>query len=199
MSQAPQPIPPSPESGSGHGVPRPAGADSPRSAGAMRSTDAGATPERRDRGHYFEEFKIGQVYRHHWGRTVTEAESLAFTTGTGNANPLYFNIQYAKAHGHTGLPVDPLLAWNIVFGLTVEDLSLKVAGAGNLGYPVIRFLRTVYPGDTLYAESEVLATGPWKGADDCGVVHVRTIGRNQEGDAVLEYERKILVRKRGAS
>jgi acyl dehydratase len=156
-------------------------------------------PERRDRGHYFEEFAIGQRFDHHWGRTITEAEAVGFATATLNSNPLYFNAQYAQSHGHVAIPADPLLAWNIVFGLTVEDLSFKVAGAGNLGYPVIRFLRTVYPGDTLYAESEVLATGPWKGADDCGMVHVRTTGRNQEGDPVLEYERKILVRKRGAA
>ena len=154
---------------------------------------------RRDRGRYFEEFEVGQSFRHHWGRTISEAESLAFTTGTLNANPVYFNRPYAIAHGHTGLPVDPLLAWNIVFGMTVEDLSFKVAGAGNLGYPVIRFLRTVYPGDTLCAESEVLAVGPWKGADDCGVVHVRTTGLNQDRVPVLEYERKILVRKRGSA
>jgi len=159
-----------------------------------------APPERRDRGHYFEEFSPGQRYAHHWGRTITEGEAVAFATATLNTNPLYFNAQYAKAHGHAALPVDPLLAWNVAFGLTVEDLSFKVAGAGNLGYPVIRFLRTVYPGDTLYAESEVLATAPWKGADDCGVVHVGTRGLNQHGELVLEYERKILVRKRrGAS
>lgn len=150
----------------------------------------------RDRGHWFEDFAPGRTYEHHWGRTVSEAESVAFATGTLNANPLYFNAEYAKAHGHPALPVDPLLAWNIVFGLTVEDLSFKVAGAGNLGYPVIRFVLPVYPGDTLVASSEVLATGPWKGADDCGVVHVRTTGRNQRGETVLDYERKILVRKR---
>lgn len=152
--------------------------------------------EVRDRGHWFEEFAVGQRYAHHWGRTLNEAESVAFATGTLNTNPLYFNAEYARAHGHPAIPVDPLLAWNVVFGLTVEDLSFKVAGAGNRGYPVIRFLLPVYPGDTLTAESEVLATGPWKDADDCGVVHVRTIGRNQRGETVLEYERRILVRRR---
>jgi len=152
-------------------------------------------PERRDRGRTFEQFAVGQRFDHHWGRTLTEAESIAFATTTMNASPLYFNAQFAAAHGHDRIPVDPLLAWNIVFGMTVEDLSFQLAGAGNLGYPVIRFLRAVYPGDTLYAESEVLAIGPWKGADDCGLVHVRTLGRNQRGQLVLEYERKILVRK----
>ncbi|HEY3216189.1 MAG TPA: MaoC family dehydratase [Candidatus Eisenbacteria bacterium] len=161
--------------------------------------EAQAPPERRDRGHFFEEFAAGQRYRHHWGRTITEGEAVTFAATTLNANPLYFNAPYAKAHGHPEIPVDPLLAWNVAFGLTVEDLSFKVAGAGNLGYPVIRFLRPVYPGDTLYAESEVLATGPWKGANDCGVVHVHTWGLNQHGERVLEYERKILVRKRGGA
>lgn len=151
----------------------------------------------RERGHWFEEFAPGQVYRHHWGRTVTAAESILFATTSGNTNPLHFNAEYARAHGHPDLPLDPLLVWNVVFGLTVEDLSFKVAGAGNLGYPVIRFVKTVYPGDTLTAESEVLQTGPWKGADDCGVVHVRTRGHDARGELVVEYERRILVRKRG--
>ena len=160
-------------------------------------SDASQAPlEVRDHGHWFEDFAVGQRYDHHWGRTVNESESVAFATGTFNTNPLYFNAEYAKAHGHPAMPVDPLLAWNIVFGLTVEDLSFKVSGAGNLGYRVIRFVLPVYPGDTLVASSEVLATGPWKGASDCGVVHVRTTGLNQRGETVLEYERKILVRKR---
>jgi acyl dehydratase len=151
----------------------------------------------RERGHWFEEFAPGQVYRHHWGRTVTAAESILFATTSGNVNPLYFNAEYARAHGHPDTPVDPILAWNVVFGLTVEDLSFKVAGAGNLGYPVIRFVKDVYPGDTLTAESEVLETGTWKDAEDCGVVHVRTRGHDALGELVIEYERRILVRKRG--
>lgn len=150
----------------------------------------------RERGRWFEDFVVGASYEHHWGRTVIEAESVAFATGTLNTNPLYFNAEYARAHGHPAMPVDPLLAWNIVFGLSVEDLSFRIAGAGNLGYPVIRFVLPVYPGDTLYAWSEVLATGPWKEAADCGVVHVRTTGRNQRGETVLDYERRILVRRR---
>ena len=160
------------------------------------SDDAKPAAEVRERGHWFEEFTVGRTFEHRRGRTVNESESVAFATGTLNANPLYFDAEHAKAHGHPAMPVDPLLAWNIVFGLTVEDLSFRLAGAGNLGYPVIRFLLPVYPGDTLRASSEVLATGPWKGAQDCGVVHVRTAGRNQRGEIVLDYERKILVRRR---
>lgn len=184
-------VPPPPESAA-------AASAAVSAAFAAAESGAPAAPERRDRGHWFEQFAAGQRFEHHWGRTVSEAESVAFATATMNTNPIYFNADHARAHGHSALPLDPLLAWNIVFGMTVEDLSFKVAGAGNLGYPVIHFLRAVYPGDTLYAESEVLATGPWKGADDCGVVHVRTLGRNQRGEPVLEYERRILVRKREA-
>lgn len=155
-------------------------------------------PERRmaKTGRYYEEFSVGERYPHHWGRTLTEAECQLFTTWTQNANPLYFNKVYAQALGHARCPANPLLVMNVVFGMTVEDLSEQALA--HLGYWSMKFERPVYPDDTLFAESEVLDKRPSESKDDRGIVHVRTIGRNQNGDVVLSYERKILVKKQSA-
>lgn len=152
-----------------------------------------------DRGRYWEDFGVGQAFAHHWGRTLTAGEAVQFATSTMNTNPLYFNAEYARARGHKDLVVDPLFVWNVVFGLSVEDLSFKVWGAGNLGYPRIAFEAPAYPGDTVTARSEVLAKGEWgSGQPDRGVVHVHTEGFRQDGARVVDYERKILVQKRPA-
>ena len=94
-----------------------------------------------ERGRYYEDFKVGDVYRHHWGRTVTDGEAQLFATATMNAVPLYFNKLHAQALGHPGPPVHPLLVMNVVFGMTVEDLSEQALA--HLGYWNLRFPRFV--------------------------------------------------------
>ncbi|MHB8419764.1 MAG: MaoC family dehydratase [Myxococcales bacterium] len=148
------------------------------------------------RGRYYEDFELGARYRHHWGRTLTEGEASLFATWTMNANPLYFNRVYAQSLGHPTTPVSPLFAMNVVFGLSVEDLSEQALA--HLGYWAMVFREPVYPGDTLFSESEVLGKRPSESKADRGIVHVRTRGLNQAGRTVLEYERKILVKKREA-
>ncbi len=145
-------------------------------------------------GRFLEDFQPGQVLAHHWGRTITAAEAVQFSTWTGNANPLYFNAEWARRNGYHGMPVNPMLVLNVVFGLSVEDLSEQALA--HLGYWNVRFERPVYGGDTLTAESEVLEVRESGSKPDRGVVHVRTRGRNQEGEQVLSYERRILVKRR---
>ena len=100
-----------------------------------------------ERGRYYEDFKVGDVYPHHWGRTITDGEAQLFATATMNAVPLYFNRLHAQALGHHTPPVHPLLVMNVVFGMTVEDLSEQAIA--HLGYWNMTFPRWVYPGDTL--------------------------------------------------
>ncbi len=135
---------------------------------------------------------MGDTYRHHWGRTLSEAECQLFTTWTMNANPLYFNRVYAQRHGHPRCPANPLLVMNVVFGMTVEDLSEQALA--HLGYWNVEFHVPVYPDDTLFCESTVLDKRPSGSKEDRGVVHVRTTGTNDKGEVVLTYERKILVK-----
>ena len=147
-------------------------------------------------GRYFEDFQVGESYRHHWGRTIGAGECSLFTTWTMNANPLYFNQVYARALGHPDTPVNPLLVMNVVFGLTVEDLSEQALA--HLGYWRMEFPRPVYPGDTLQAQSIVIGLKE-NSNRETGIVYVRTTGRNQMGDVVLDYVRWVMVRKRDAA
>jgi len=148
-----------------------------------------------ERGHFFEDFTVGHVFKHHWGRTINEGDNSLFTTVTMNFNPIYFNRPYARAMGYRDIVVNHMLVLNVVFGLSVEDLSERAIA--HLGYEKLKFLDTVYPGDTLTSQSEVLEKRDTS-RPDRGVVKFRTTGFNQDGRKVLEYERPVLVRKRNA-
>src|SRR5262245_45507129 len=160
----------------------------------MSETEFRARATRMHKGHRFEDFTPGRVFEHHWGRTITDGDNAAFTTQTLSFCPLYFNEPYAKALGHPRTVVNPLLVFNTVFGMTVEDLS--EGGGPFLGVDNCRFLVPVYVGDTLTARSTVLARRESKGQKGFGIVTWRSEGFNQQGTKVIEYERTNLVRRR---
>lgn len=147
------------------------------------------------KGNQYEDMEEGRTFEHHWGRTITDGDNAAFTTQTLSFCPLYFNEPYAKSLGHPRTVVNPLLVFNTVFGMTVEDLS--EGGGPFLGVDNCRFLTPVYVGDTLTARSTVLARRESKGQKGFGIVTWRSEGFNQQGVKVLEYERTNLVRRRG--
>ncbi|MCG8441167.1 MAG: hypothetical protein MI723_05085, partial [Caulobacterales bacterium] len=97
----------------------------------------------RPRGRLFDEFEVGETITHHWGRTITEADAIQFTHLSMSYNPLYFNRAYAAAHGHRDIVVNPLLVFNVILGLSVEDLSEGVAGPF-LGVYDLTFHQPVY-------------------------------------------------------
>ncbi len=146
------------------------------------------------KGNQFEDFAEGQVFEHHWGRTLTESDATLFSTLALRFTPLYFNREYARAHDHPDLVVDPLLALCTVVGLSVEDLS--EAGGPFLGINQIEFHRPVYPGDTLNARSTVVSARTSEKRPQFGIVTWRTEGRNQDGDLVVSYQRTNLVQRR---
>ena len=100
---------------------------------------------------------------------------------------------FAYAIGYPASPVDDLLVFHIVFGKTVPDVSLNAVA--NLGYADCRFLRAVYPGDTLTAASEVIGLRE-NSSRKTGVVYLRSSGFKQDGTKVLDYVRWVMVRKR---
>ncbi len=146
-----------------------------------------------ERGHYFEDFEVGRIFKHHWGRTINDGDNSLFTSVTMNFNPIYFNREYARSLGFKDIVVNHMLVLNVVFGLSVEDLSERAIA--HLGYEKLKFLETVYPGDTLNSQSEVLSKRDTS-RPDRGVVKFRTTGLNQDGKKVIEYERPVLIRKR---
>jgi len=148
----------------------------------------------RPKGHAFQDFEVGQAFAHHWGRTLTESDGTLFSTVALRFTPLYFNADYARAHGHPSVLLDPLLVLCTVVGLSVEDLS--EAGGPFLGVNQVQFHLPVYPGDTLTAHSTVLSARESEKRPEFGIVTWRTEGRNQKGEVVLSYERTNLVAKR---
>lgn len=146
------------------------------------------------RGNRFEDFAIGRKFEHHWGRTITESDNTNFSVLTLNYNPIYTNREVAIKRGYASSPVNPYLLFTTVFGLSVEDLSEgggPFVGVGNLS-----FLADVYPGETVYASSEVIAARLTKGRPGYGVVTWRTVGRRSDGQIVIEFERSNLVRQK---
>lgn len=143
---------------------------------------------------YFEDFEEGQRFEHHWGRTINEGDNSLFSTLTINANPIYFNADYASELGFDNVVVNHLLAFNVVFGMSVQDLS--EAGGAFLGVDGLKFHDTVYPGDTLYADSVVLGKRESESRPHQGIVHWHTKGTRPNGELVLEYDRKNLIDKR---
>jgi itaconyl-CoA hydratase len=148
------------------------------------------------KGYAFEDFHPGRVFQHHWGRTLGAADNALFTTVTLAFTPLYFNAEYARAHGHPDVVVHPLLVLCTAVGLSVEDLS--EAGGPFLGINQVEFLRPVYPGDTVTARSTVLSARESESRPAFGIVTWQTEGQNQRGEVVVRYERTNLVARRGA-
>ncbi|MFH1349811.1 MAG: MaoC family dehydratase [Pseudomonadota bacterium] len=145
-------------------------------------------------GNVYNDFQVGQVFRHHWGRTIVESDNILFTTLTMTHNPLYFNREYAKRFGHRDMVVNPLYVFHTILGLSVEDLS-ESGGGPFLGVDGLEFNRPVYPGDTLYAESTVIEKRESKSRPEFGIVTWRTLGKNQKEEVVIGYIRRNLVLK----
>jgi itaconyl-CoA hydratase len=146
-------------------------------------------------GRYYEELEVGDVYEHRPGRTISETDNTWFTLLTMNNHPLHFDAEYA-AKSEFGRPlVNSCLTLSIVVGMSVSDVSYKAIG--NLGWNDIELTAPVYAGDTLYADSEVLAKRESQSRPMQGIVTVRTRGLNQDDKVVITFERTILVPKRG--
>jgi acyl dehydratase len=146
-------------------------------------------------GRYYEDFTVGDVYEHRPGRTITETDNTWFTLLTMNTHPLHFDTEYAKASEFGRTIVASPLTVALMVGMSVSDVSQKAVA--NLGWREIRMTHPLFPGDTLYAESEVLEKRESKSRPQAGIVSVRTTGRNQDGTVVCSFDRTILVAKRG--
>jgi itaconyl-CoA hydratase len=147
-----------------------------------------------ERGRFFEDFKVGEVYHHAMGRTLSEADNTWFTLLTCNTNEIHFNADYA-AQTEFGRPLmNSCLMLSLVTGLSVDDISQHIVA--NLGWDKVTLPAPVFAGDTIYAESEVLETRPSKSRPGQGIVRVRTRGFNQKGTVVIQFERTVLVHSR---
>jgi 2-methylfumaryl-CoA hydratase len=144
-------------------------------------------------GNFFEDFRVGQTLTHGTPRTLTEGDMALYIALTGSRFPLHCSAPAAQAVGFERQTVDDLLAFHVAFGKTVADVSLNAVA--NLGYADVRFLKTVYPGDTLHAESRVIGLKQNSNGRN-GNVYVRSDAYNQFGDRVLTWARWVMVHKR---
>jgi len=145
-------------------------------------------------GRYYEDFTVGDVYKHPFGRTVTETDNVWMTNVTMNLNPMHFNEAYAAETEFGERLVNGLVVISTAVGMSVVDVSVNATA--NLGYDNIRHHSPVFHGDTLFAESEVLSKRELESRDHVGIVETELRAYNQHDDLVLSLERTPMVLKR---
>ncbi|OUS22371.1 dehydratase [Litorivita pollutaquae] len=145
-------------------------------------------------GLYYDDFEVGDVYEHRPGRTITDADNTQFSLLTMNYHPLHCDAHFASQTEFGKMLVNSGLTIAIVLGMTVPEVSGQAIA--NLGFQDIKLLAPVFSGDTIYAESEVLAKRPSKSRPGQGIVTVRTKGLRQDGVVFMTFERSALIRSR---
>lgn len=143
-------------------------------------------------GRFFEDYTVGEVLHHAVPRTVGAGERALYHALYPARHALYSSDAFAQSCGLAASPLDDLIAFHVIFGKTVPDVSLNAVA--NLGYAQGRWLKPVWPGDTLRSQSEVIGLKQ-NSNGKTGVVYVRTTGLNQKDEPVLEYVRWVMVRK----
>ena len=145
-------------------------------------------------GRYYEDFAVGDTYKHWPGRTVSAADNTWFTLLTMNQHPIHFDEEYAKKTEFGKPLVNSTLTLAIVVGMSVQDVSQNAVA--NLGWTDIGMPAPVFNGDTLYAESTVLEKRLSKSRPAQGIVTVATRAWKQDGTTVMTFKRSVLVPKR---
>jgi 2-methylfumaryl-CoA hydratase len=147
----------------------------------------------RSGGNSFEDFFLGQEFRHAIPRTVTSGDVALYTALTGSRFAFNASAPFARACGLPDAPLDDLLVFSMVSGRTVTDIGVNALRS--LGYSELRFGACVYTGDTLQAVSTIIGLREGSGRQN-GVIWVRSRGLNQRDDLVVEYVRWLLVERR---
>jgi len=146
-------------------------------------------------GKYFEELAPGQLYRHEPGRTITEFDNVMFCTLTMNPQPLHLDAEFAAKSEFGERIVNSLFTLGLLVGLSVHDLTLGTTVA-NLGFETVEFPAPLRHGDTLRAETEVIATRPSKSRPETGIVVFEHRGYRQDGVLVARCRRSALMHLR---
>jgi itaconyl-CoA hydratase len=146
-------------------------------------------------GRVFEDFEVGDIFRHALGRTVLAADNIWFTLLTMNTNPIHFDHAYAAKTEFGRALVDSTFTLAVVTGQSVADISQNAMA--NLGWDEVRLPNPLFDGDTLYSQSEVLEKRESKSRPNVGIVRFKTTGFKQDGTVVIEFKRTVMIYKRG--
>ncbi|MGC4889568.1 MULTISPECIES: MaoC family dehydratase [unclassified Micromonospora] len=146
---------------------------------------------RESRGLYYDEFDVGDVIEHRPGRTVTDADNIWMSLLSLNAHPLHIDAAYAEQTEFGRPVVSSLVTLAIVGGMSTNGTSARAVA--NLGWEEIRLTTPVFVGDTLTAESEVVAKRLSRSRPGTGVVTFRTRGLKSDGTPVMTFTRSALI------
>ena len=147
-------------------------------------------------GWYFEEFKVGEIIFHSTSKTIFESDNNLFSLLTMNHHPLHTNLDFAEKSQHGQILVVGTLVFSLVVGMTVPDISGKAIA--NLEYESVKHLAPVFINDTIYARTKILACTPSSSKPDRGIIYVETTGYNQNNLDVIQFRRKVLIKKQGS-
>lgn len=150
-------------------------------------------------GLYFEEFRVGQVFRHAMRRTLTEADNLFFSALTHNPAALHLDEEYCREHTEFGTRViNSAFTLGLMVGISVGDTTLGTTVA-NLGWDEVRFPAPLFPGDTLRVETEVLELRDSRSRPDNGIVIFEHRAFNQKDVLVANCKRSALMLRKPAA
>lgn len=147
------------------------------------------------RGRFFEDFVVGDVYRHALGRTVSQTDNTWFTLLTQNTAPVHVDHHYAQQTEFGRPLVNSAFTIALVTGQSVSDVSQNVLA--NLGWDEVRLPNPLFEGDTVYSSSEVLEVKESRSRPTVGIVTVRTTGFKQDGTPIITFRRTVMVYRRG--
>ena len=147
-------------------------------------------------GRFYDDFEIGDLYQHPFGRTISEADSTWFTLLTCNTNQNHFNAHLAGSNPITDgkVIVNSGLTVALVLGLSVIDMSQNAVA--NLGWTDIALTHPVYVGDMIYAESVCTGKRESNSRPGMGIITMITRGLNQNGDVIVSWKRSVMIPKR---
>ena len=144
-------------------------------------------------GLYYEEFFVGQVFKHAIRRTVTETDNLMFSAMTHNPAALHLDEEYCKHHTEYGQRiVNSVFTLGLIVGISVGDTTLGTTVA-NLGWDEVRFPKPLFHGDTVHVETEVLELRNSQSRPRNGIVIFAHRGFNQRSELVASCKRSALM------
>lgn len=146
-------------------------------------------------GLYFEDFEVGQLFKHELGRTVTEMDNVMFSSLTMNPQPLHIDAEYARTTEFGRPIVNSLFTLGLVIGISVADTTLGTTIA-NLGMKNVEFPAPVFHGDTIRVETSVISKRLSRSRQNAGIVEFRHHGINQNGVLVCNLNRHAFMKCR---
>jgi acyl dehydratase len=149
-------------------------------------------------GYYFDEFTVGQVFKHGIRRTVTETDNVLFSTLTHNPAPLHLDKEYMRTESEFGEPlVNSFFTIGLIVGISINDITLGTTVA-NLGLEEVRFPSPLFVGDTVHVETEVMALRPSRSRPNNGILTLEHRGFNQRDVLIAICRRNVLMLRKTA-